>query len=525
MNITIRTKYLVFASSRSAQRKRLCFAFRGKPVYELDVKLQNETPDFYAYIDVSRFLGMELSLTCEGAEPVFRESDGMDLPGLYCEEYRPQVHFTTRNGWINDPNGLVRLGGEYHMFYQHNPAGTEWGNMHWGHAVSRDLVKWQEKDIALFPDETGMMFSGCCFVDDRNRLGLQQGDDPTAILYYTATKPFAQYMAVSGDRFKTICKYRPEPVVPPIGSTESRDPKVIWCDELSCYLMALYVTADAYTLYRSDDLVHWEHFWDYRLEGEEELPDILIFTGADGTNRYVFTSNTDHYIVMRVQDGAFVPEGGMKALFHGSRNHAPVSFSNSPDGRCVRMIWIPFDGARYGMPFSGQLSTLDYSLDCVDGQYYLAAQPVRELETLYETSVLHQPVAVTEEGFCAPLADAAHLIRLKGSMPENTLVEISILGVPFEIDPAANEFRRADGSSRCPLCVTGHSLDITLLVDRCSFEVFADGGKSCMYGLIPKGMMDHKSPCIRLRTRTGRCTLDTLETHALRSIWESSAHH
>lgn len=141
----------------------------------------------------------------------YTEADEMTLPDLYREPYRPQIHFTTKNGWINDPNGLVYLNGAYHLFYQHNPCEPKWNNMHWGHAVSTDLIHWKELDIALFPDRTGDMFSGSAIVDTQDLLGLQKDDVPSVLLYYTTTKPFSQYLAYSTDGLKTVQKYSTTP--------------------------------------------------------------------------------------------------------------------------------------------------------------------------------------------------------------------------------------------------------------------------------------------------------------------------
>ena len=122
------------------------FSKGEKTVYELMMNLDNKNPDFSAYIDVSRFIGEELELAVKPEMEIsYRESDDMDIDGLYNEQLRSQIHFTTKNGWINDPNGLIYLDGTYHMFYQHNPCSVEWGNMHWGHATSSDLVHWEER--------------------------------------------------------------------------------------------------------------------------------------------------------------------------------------------------------------------------------------------------------------------------------------------------------------------------------------------------------------------------------------------
>ena len=173
MKLEIKNKYLIFPVNTLSTKKALTFKINGETVYELNIKLDNGNPNFYAYIDVSRFIGQTMDIfVAPEMKLEFREADEMNIENLYCEPMRPQVHFTTKNGWINDPNGLVYIDGVYHMFYQYNPTEPNWDNMHWGHAVSSDLIHWEEKDVALFPDERGVMFSGSAVMDYKNILNL-----------------------------------------------------------------------------------------------------------------------------------------------------------------------------------------------------------------------------------------------------------------------------------------------------------------------------------------------------------------
>ena len=155
---------------------------------------------------------------------------------MYNEKFRPQFHFTARQNWLNDPNGLVHYDGTYHLFFQHNPAGLEWGNMTWGHAVSRDIVRWKQVENALEPDRLGTMFSGSAVVDWENTSGFQTGPDKPIVLIYTAAggtspesegQPFTQCLAYSSDGGQTWVKYAGNPVLGCIRDG-NRDPKVIW---------------------------------------------------------------------------------------------------------------------------------------------------------------------------------------------------------------------------------------------------------------------------------------------------------
>lgn len=519
MKITVKTKYLAFPINKHGSLKSVCFAENEQTVYKLQMKLDMIEPNYIAYIDVSRFKGKELTLTVNPEMEIrFRETDEMDLPNLYREPLRPQVHYTAKNGWINDPNGLICLNGIYHMFYQYNPADVMWQNMHWGHAVSCDLVHWEEQDIALFPNENGNVFSGCAITDERNLLGFQAGENLTGILYYTATKPFSQRMAVSTDGFQTITDCG---VAIPFLGNEERDPKVVFCEELDCYIMALYRKNDDYMMFRSQDLVHWTHFFDYKLEGENEFPDILKFRDNRGKTRYILTSNTDHYVVASVENGQFRIDEGLKPLFYCSDNHSPMSFWGIPDGRCIRAIWTCYCSFLYSENFYGQMTLLEYTMEESDGKCYLAANPIRELDSLICETVSRENLSVSENPTCISVADKPCKIRLRGKTATNTVLFLNFFGRDLVFDFGKNEIRFDWRTPRvCPITVTGHALDVTVLIDRGGFEIFADGGKSCMYCIGEKAIPDRNLPFVSLRTEKGSYVVDCLTVQSLDSIWE-----
>jgi fructan beta-fructosidase len=193
------------------------------------------------------------------------------MPGkdYYDELYRPQFHFTPEENWHNDPNGLVYYKGEYHLFYQYNPFGNEWGYMHWGHAVSKDLVHWEHLPVALRPDEDSRdkvkctAFSGSAIVDEKNLLGKQEGDEKTLVAFYTSQQ-CGQRIAYSTDRGRTWEKYEGNPVIPYDENDDARDPKVIWHEPSGKYVMVLYrksseeETSKGVSFYTSENLTGWE---------------------------------------------------------------------------------------------------------------------------------------------------------------------------------------------------------------------------------------------------------------------------
>ena len=249
-----------------------------KLIHQFEIEIASaDTADFWVFLDISAFQGETLHLILEANEaeslPVLyvEQSDEIrDASTLYKEERRPQFHFSSRRGWLNDPNGLVYYDGTYHLFYQHNPYGTQWGNMHWGHAVSRDLVHWTEVDIALYPDDMGTMFSGSGIVDAENTSGLRTGADAPLVLLYTAAggtsarskgQRFTQCLAYSNDGGKTWSKYDGNPVFDHIVG-ENRDPKIVWHEPTRQWIMALYLEDQQFTLLGSPDLKQWTRLSD-----------------------------------------------------------------------------------------------------------------------------------------------------------------------------------------------------------------------------------------------------------------------
>ena len=202
---------------------------------------------------------------------------------LYSEKFRPQFHFTPAQGWTNDPNGLILYKGEYHLFFQHNPFGTEWGNMTWGHAISRDLVHWKQLPNALEPDPRGTIFSGSGVVDENNTAGLEAGEEKTLIVFYTAAggtspeskgQPFTQSMAYSSDRGRHWTKFAGNPVVPHMAG-ENRDPKVVWHAPSQQWIMVLYLEGATFRFLASPNSKSWTVLHDITVPGCEECPDFF----------------------------------------------------------------------------------------------------------------------------------------------------------------------------------------------------------------------------------------------------------
>lgn len=517
MKIKIEKKYLIFPVNVLTSRKKVTFSDDGQTVYELMMNLDNRNPDFSAYVDVSRFIGKELEVTVKPEMEIkYRTSDEMDIDGLYCETLRPQVHFTTKNGWNNDPNGLIYLDGTYHMFYQHNPCSPEWANMHWGHATSSDLIHWIEQPIALFPDDTGMMYSGSGILDIDNVTGLGTKENPPALLYYTATAPFSQHLAYSTDGFKTIKKYNKNPILENMFRT-NRDPKVVYCKEMKAYVMALYFEKDTYGLFKSDNLLSWKLIQKVSLSGDNECPDIFEIIASDGNKKWVLMGAHNRYLVGVMSENGFTPEQETRSLHYGNSAYAGQTFSGMPDGRVVRIDWDRWQ--LVSKNFKSQMSIpLELTLTEKDGVYYLCALPVKEIETLYNERQKYSDIEISENSSVSyDLEESPYVVKLQIKNADDISdFTIKIFGRDILIKPSENELKFV--KETVPLAIFNVSLDITLVVDRCSIEAFLDGGKIYASFLNNNSVQDYNVPFIEISSAEG-VNIDNLELISLKSIW------
>ena len=194
--VKISDRYLNFPVSHRDGRCRMTLSAPGHEDYSFDIRIASDKPDYWVFLDMSGYKGKTVTVSYPedraGLASIYQDDEIAGTDSLYREYNRPQIHYTQKRGWNNDPNGLVFYEGEYHLFYQHNPFEREWGNMHWGHAVSRDLVHWEELPLALFPDEDGTAFSGSAVIDYGNTSGFGKDGIPPMVAIYTADSPDRQ---------------------------------------------------------------------------------------------------------------------------------------------------------------------------------------------------------------------------------------------------------------------------------------------------------------------------------------------
>ncbi|MBQ8287832.1 MAG: glycoside hydrolase family 32 protein [Clostridia bacterium] len=520
--VTIKNKYIVVPVNMHSKWKKISFFEDGELIWDFDAHIDFTSPRFYTYVNVSHLRGKTVTLTSTPEIDMhFTFVDAIPTAGYYKEEFRPMVHFSAKIGWINDPNGLVYVDGMYHMFFQHNPADSNWGNMTWGHAISDDLVHWHELDSALQPDRLGTMFSGSGIVDRKNVTGLKKGDPDPVLVYYTAAggnsaisagKPHTQCMAYSLDGGMTFQKYAGNPV---IGHIEggNRDPKVVWCEELGCYILALYLDRDEYALFRSDDLVHFTESQRLHLRGDDECPDIypLNVENEPGVRKWVFSGASDRYLIGDFKGGKFVPTQDAKPYFYGHRtSYAAQTFSDVPDRR-IKIAWDVLHAPE--SVFENQMGIpVEVSLRKVGGEYRLRTLPVEEFETLRVNTETHR--IGEQERFRRSLHRKAYDIEL--TAPKNSPdFAIRFFGYELRVKPSDNTLSYNDVVM--PLSYTGGEIKLRIVSDVLGLEVFADDG--LIYSVVGS-LADFGIRYLTVEPLSGSEKPNaTVTVHTLKGIW------
>ena len=535
-----------------APKHILNFSINGRKVREFDIELADDQPELWVASDVSKYRGQELSVDSPTLSPerlsVLEQGDETkDAKGLYAEKYRPRFHFTTRRGWTNDPNGLVYYQGEYHHFYQHNPYGIKWGNMYWGHAVSKDLVHWEELGDALEPDELGSIFSGSAVVDWENTSGLQNGSEHTLVCIYTSAggqltwsegKPFVQSIAYSNDRGRTWTKYAHNPVVPHIVGA-NRDPKVIWHKPKRQWVMALYLDANDYCLLVSPDLKHWERTCTVQIPGGAECPDFfeLPVDGNPAQTRWVLWAANGRYLLGDFDGVQFVPQGGVQSFVFGPRgeemnlhgnSYAAQTWSDIPpeDGRRIQTSWLIT--SLPGMPFTNAMTfPTELTLRTTAAGIRLNSWPVREITQLHGWKRdWHDLLLRPGENPLQDISGEALDITAEFQLPPSGAAAAGVaeLAFGFEIGGLSIAYAAAAQSLTCqnetvPLPPEGDVIRLRILVDRGSLEIFGNGGAiSMVIGLVP----DNNHQTLSVFSRNGTIKLRLLEVCEVKTIWPAS---
>lgn len=446
---------------------------------------------------------------------------------MYNETYRPQFHFTARENWLNDPNGLFFFDGQYHLFFQHNPFGTEWGNMTWGHALSPDLLHWRQVEHALYPDTLGTMFSGSAVVDWNNTIGLRTGDLPPIVLIYTAAggtspesqgKPFTQCLAYSVDGAKSWQKYPGNPV---LGEQRSgnRDPKVIWHEPTRRWIITLYLDENDFALYASPDLIHWEHLHDLVAADSIECPDLfpLPVDGSPGQSKWVWMAGNGRYYVGDFDGRRFSPESDLLTGDWGANFYACQTYSDIPasDGRRIQIAWMK-DGQYPGMPFNQQMSfPCELRLRETSRGPRLTRWPVREIERIWTDRQSWEDLRLDSRGILLS-ADAGQQedISVSIRLEDARAVGLEIGGVAVRYDCQAQALTCLGCTA--PLAPEDGRIHLRCLLDRTSLEVFGNHG---LVSMSSCDLLSGENTGLRILAEGGGGVFEQVSAHKVQSTW------
>ena len=389
LDLKITKRYLNLPVSQKAERKLMSFSIKDKVEQTFVIRLSAE-PEYWMFVDVSKYKNKILKISYEGdsagLSEIYQDDEPAGADSFYNEANRPQLHFTTKRGWINDPNGLLYYEGEWHLFYQHNPYEREWENMHWGHAVSRDLIHWKELPTALYPDEYGNMFSGTTVIDYENTSGFGTKNNPAMVAIYTADNPEreVQCLAFSLDKGRTWTKYVDNPVIDSKekwGSRDTRDPKVFWYKPINKWVMVLN-ERDGHSIYNSTNLKDWT--FESHIIGFWECPELfeLPVDGNENNRLWVMYGASGTYMLGHFNGREFTPVTGKRACGFGAI-YAAQTYNNIPlsDGRRIQIGWDRIEHP--GMPFKGQMSfPTELTLRTTPDGIRLFSSPVKEVDEL-----------------------------------------------------------------------------------------------------------------------------------------------
>ena len=494
-SMTFTEKYLQLPVKQGADKRLLRVRIGKKLVREFVIEYAEAEPDYWVWLDVSPFKGKTATLTLAGKrggqarvlDSVFQANQLKEAASFYTERLRPKYHFTSRRGWNNDSNGMLYYAGEYHLFYQHNPFGWAWGNMTWGHAVSKDMIHWQELDDAIHPDALGTIFSGSGVVDKKNTTGFKTGSEDPLVCIYTsaggtnqwsrdAGNKFTQSLAYSNDRGRTWTPYANNPVLSHIRGG-NRDPKVIWHEPTQQWSIVLYLDEKEMGFYTSKDLKTWTET--SRLKCFHECPELfeLPVDGDKEDTRWVLYGASGEYLIGDFDGKAFKPDTETIRFHHGDCFYASQTFNNMPDDRRVQIAWGQV--ATPGMPFNQMmLFPVKLTLHNTPDGLRMRAYPVKEIKDLRGDRTLIKDQMVK--------AGDNPLKGLRGDCFDiNAQIEVGDSDFGFrlrgcELIYNAEKHTLTFGKRSVPVQPKEGKIRLRLLVDRTSIEIFANRGEVYM---------------------------------------------
>lgn len=532
VSLDVTEDYLLLPIQDDAPEGKICVVKDNEQKGTLmNVRLARERVDSYVPFALSAYKGQHISIEIQGVPETALCWKELKLSGSFDmankESFRPVYHHTPAYGWMNDPNGMFYKNGVYHLYFQYNPYGSVWGNMHWGHSTSTDLMHWKFEGCAIVPDAWGAIFSGSCVVDHENTAGFGK---EAVVAFYTSAKstPWGdiqmQSMAYSLDNGKTFTKYEGNPILTS-SEKDFRDPKVFWYAPGKHWVMILAV-GQHMEIYSSVNLKEWKKESEFgAMQGAHggvwECPD-LVEIPVEGTRekKWVLICNLNpggpfggsaaQYFVGSFDGKKFVNESPTqtKWMDWGKDNYATVTWNNAPDGRCIALGWMSNWQYANNVPTrqyrSANTLARDLTLYREGQELYLKSTPSSEVKKArgkkvsipsfkvsekhemvnlfeekqgaYEVEIVIQNAGASKIAFC--------LLNDKG---EKVSMYYDLNRKQFVMD--RSESGKVDFSKDFPAVTVApvnvdKELTLRLFVDRSSIEAFGEDGKFVMTNLV-----------------------------------------
>ena len=522
MDFNINRKYINLPVRTGDPLKRVQLLIDDKLFQEFNIELADSSPEFYVFFDVSSFQGKKAKLIAPAFDRKSKAFDFISMDdeikeagNLYREPYRQQIHFSSRRGWNNDPNGLVYHDGEYHLFYQLNPYGWNHGNMHWGHAISNDLVHWTELPIGIYPLRYGMgVWSGSAIMDYDNTSGFKTGDEDVMIAAYTSGGR-GEVIEFSNDNGRSFTYYQNNPVV----KHEGRDPKLIWYDAGKHWVMAVYHEEEGkkwIAFHTSDNLKDWTY--QSKIEGFYECPEIfqLPVDGNSSKSKWILYAADGAYVIGSFNGKEFKTELGKFPNNFGNCFYASQTFNNIPpeDGRLIQLAWGWVSTP--GMPFNQcMLFPTQLSLRTTKEGIRMFTEPVKEIELLHSKEWKKENLVI--EPNTNPVSGIeGELFHIKGDfkVSKNAQIGFKIHGLEVLFDAAKGELTCLDKKAECQ--PEGGKIYFEIIVDRNTVEIFCNHGR--IYIPIARDLT--KGYGLELICRNEKVIAENLQIFELKSIWQ-----
>lgn len=560
VSLDVTEDYLLLPIQDDAPEGKICVVKDNEQKSTLmNVRLARERVDSYVPFALSAYKGQHISIEIQGVPETALCWKELKLSGSFDmankESFRPVYHHTPAYGWMNDPNGMFYKDGVYHLYFQYNPYGSVWGNMHWGHSTSTDLMHWKFEGCAIVPDAWGAIFSGSCVVDHENTAGFGK---EAVVAFYTSAKstPWGdiqmQSMAYSLDNGKTFTKYEGNPILTS-SEKDFRDPKVFWYAPGKHWVMILAV-GQHMEIYSSINLKEWKKESEFgAMQGAHggvwECPD-LVEIPVEGTRekKWVLICNLNpggpfggsaaQYFVGSFDGKKFVNESPTqtKWMDWGKDNYATVTWNNAPDGRCIALGWMSNWQYANNVPTrqyrSANTLARDLTLYREGQELYLKSTPSSEVKKArgkkvsipsfkvsekhemvnlfeekqgaYEVEIVIQNAGASKIAFC--------LLNDKG---EKVSMYYDLNRKQFVMD--RSESGTVDFSKDFPAVTVApvnvdKELTLRLFVDRSSIEAFGEDGKFVMTNLV---FPTKPYNSIRLYSEGGDYKVENMKIHKL----------